>query len=103
MKPVFPYRDVQLDAAKESSRTNKNDHAGPEGLLQPSRPSSDAVSHSITYHSAQDDPPLEAVQLIIQFGNQPTHALRYQAQELGENCRNEYLLLNPEILDEVHI
>lgn len=46
---------------------------------------------------------LDKLQLIVKWGGEPTHAARYQAQELGENMRNDFKLLNREILDEVHV
>ncbi|KAI0014455.1 histidine phosphatase superfamily-domain-containing protein [Xylariaceae sp. FL0662B] len=46
---------------------------------------------------------LDKLQLIVKWGGEPTHSARYQAQELGQNMRNDYLLLNRDILDEVHV
>ncbi|KAI1342386.1 histidine phosphatase superfamily-domain-containing protein [Xylariaceae sp. FL0016] len=46
---------------------------------------------------------LDKLQLIVKWGGEPTHSARYQAQELAQNMRNDYLLLNRDILDEVHV
>jgi inositol hexakisphosphate/diphosphoinositol-pentakisphosphate kinase len=46
---------------------------------------------------------LDKLQLIVKWGGEPTHSARYQAQELGENMRNDLLLMNKEVLDEVHV
>ncbi|XXG98454.1 hypothetical protein Hte_004778 [Hypoxylon texense] len=46
---------------------------------------------------------LDKLQLIVKWGGEPTHSARYQAQELAQNMRNDYLLLNRGILDEVHV
>ncbi|SPO05973.1 related to S. pombe protein Asp1p [Cephalotrichum gorgonifer] len=46
---------------------------------------------------------LDKLQLIVKWGGEPTHAARYQSQELGENMRNDFKLLNREILDDVHV
>ncbi|KAI0159595.1 hypothetical protein GGR57DRAFT_490624 [Xylariaceae sp. FL1272] len=46
---------------------------------------------------------LDKLQLIVKWGGEPTHSARYQAQELGQSMRNDYLLLNRDILDEVHV
>lgn len=46
---------------------------------------------------------IDKLQLIVKWGGEPTHSARYQAQELGENMRNDLLLMNKEVLDEVHV
>lgn len=46
---------------------------------------------------------LDKLQLIVKWGGEPTHSARYQAQELGENMRNDLFLMNKEVLDEVHV
>lgn len=46
---------------------------------------------------------LDKLQLIVKWGGEPTHSARYQAQELGENMRNDLMLMNKEVLDEVHV
>ncbi|KAI1776965.1 histidine phosphatase superfamily-domain-containing protein [Hypoxylon cercidicola] len=46
---------------------------------------------------------LDKLQLIVKWGGEPTHSARYQAQELAQNMRNDYLLLNRDILDHVSV
>lgn len=53
--------------------------------------------------AAENSLVLDKLQLIVKWGGEPTHSARYQAQELGENMRNDLLLLNREVLEEVHV
>lgn len=55
------------------------------------------------FTAAENSLVLDKLQLIVKWGGEPTHSARYQAVELAQNMRNDYLLLNREVLDEVHV
>ncbi|KAH7031212.1 histidine phosphatase superfamily-domain-containing protein [Microdochium trichocladiopsis] len=55
------------------------------------------------FTAAENSLVLDKLQLIVKWGGEPTHSARYQAQELGQNMRTDYLLMNRAILDEVHV
>ena len=55
------------------------------------------------FAAAENDLILDKLQLVMKWGGEPTHAARYQCQDLGMNMRDDLKLLNREALNDVRI
>ncbi|KIW85200.1 hypothetical protein Z517_00590 [Fonsecaea pedrosoi CBS 271.37] len=55
------------------------------------------------FSAAENDLVLDKLQLVMKWGGEPTHSARYQAQDLGTNMRDDFKLLNKEVVDDVRI
>ncbi|KAI1324011.1 hypothetical protein F5Y16DRAFT_324501 [Xylariaceae sp. FL0255] len=91
-----------LVAAASGDEVVKEDSTGARRNPPKRQDSMSGVTMS-KFTAADNSFVLDKLQLIVKWGGEPTHSARYQAQELGQNLRNDYLLLNREILDEVHV
>src|SRR5262249_47232915 len=73
-----------------------------EELLQQRGDSTSGVILS-RISAAENNLILDKLQLIVKWGGEPTHTARYQAQDLGENMRNDLLLMNREIIEDISV
>ena len=124
IKPMFRKRKPEeiAKASTDTPKLNTSEPTIPEDAKMPQSESpkteyrtstetkrvptrSDSISNNTfsRFSAAEDDLVLDKLQLVMKWGGEPTHAARYQAQDLGTAMREDIALLNREILDDVHI
>ncbi|KAL4923040.1 inositol polyphosphate kinase VIP1 [Aspergillus undulatus] len=118
IKPMFKHREPEeasgqtaptlgtADKAVEEKPRFTPDDAPQEGE-NAGRPQtrSDSVSGATfsRFSAAENDLILDKLQLVIKWGGEPTHAARYQSQDLGLNMRDDLKLMNKEALENVRV
>ena len=121
IKPMFRKRKPEEMESHLSQMVNAEDSAMPERPELRVIPSSldrhhdleakrvptrsDSIS-DVTFSrfaATENDLVLDKLQLVMKWGGEPTHSVRYQSQDLGTNMRDDFKLLNRAVLDDVHI
>lgn len=81
----------------------EEDKGGPEGARGGVRSDSLGDVTMSRAAAAENNLVLDKLQLVMKWGGEPTHSARYQASDLGDNMRNDLLLMNREVLGDVKL
>lgn len=100
-EPKVNTLDANVEGQQDDPATADESERRPSGI--PRRQDSMSGVTMSKFTAAENSLVLDKLQLIVKWGGEPTHSARYQAQELAQNMRNDYLLLNRHILEEVHV
>ncbi|EHK97499.1 putative Inositol hexakisphosphate and diphosphoinositol-pentakisphosphate kinase [Glarea lozoyensis 74030] len=95
------FKDRLKELARESPEIEASD--GSPVRRSPTRSDSLSGTTLSRITAVENSLVLDKLQLIVKWGGEPTHSARYQAQENGENMRNDLMLMNRAVLDEVHV
>lgn len=96
--PVSPLTTSEIPQAPASPP----DSADPE---HPRVARSDSLSGPTfsRFSAVENDLVLDKLQLVIKWGGEPTHAARYQSQDVGLTMRDDLKLMNKEALNDVRM
>lgn len=117
IKPMFRKRRPE-EIGEQTSSTPTPTEGPPEDPVSPvagESPEHEALRRSQTrsdsisgptfsrFSAVENDLILDKLQLVIKWGGEPTHAARYQSQDLGVNMRDDLKLMNKEALTNVRL
>lgn len=103
--PTTPTAPDGATVSDESLSPAASEPAPGNDPLRRSQTRSDSISGATfsRFSAVENDLILDKLQLVIKWGGEPTHAARYQSQDLGLNMRDDLKLMNKEALNNVRL
>ncbi|KAJ5819654.1 hypothetical protein N7474_005245 [Penicillium riverlandense] len=103
--PTVPMASSRDAASEEPTSPVPSEPPVDDESLRRSQTRSDSISGATfsRFSAAENDLILDKLQLVIKWGGEPTHAARYQSQDLGLNMRDDLKLMNKEALNNVRL
>ena len=98
--------NIDPEIVKEAEALRDQSKNTDDGGLSPKshqRTDSMAGTTLSRFSAAENEMVIDKLQLIVKWGGEPTHAARYQSQDLGENMRGDMMLMNKEALENVRV
>lgn len=100
-----PTAETPIEAPAEDPVSPVTSENPEHDALRRSQTRSDSISGPTfsRFSAVENDLILDKLQLVIKWGGEPTHAARYQSQDLGLNMRDDLKLMNKEALNNVRL
>jgi len=103
-EPTIPEHSVvETPPASAEPALTENPDTLPEMRKVNTRSDSITGTTFSRYAAKEEDLVIDKMQLVMKWGGEPTHSARYQSQDLGTNMRDDWKLLNRDVLNDVRL
>lgn len=100
--PENEVKEAPLSTA-ELGNAEAAQSSSPDVARVPTRSDSLSGNTFSRYAAKEEDLVIDKMQLVMKWGGEPTHSARYQSQDLGASMRDDWKLLNKDVLNDVRL